>query len=150
MKDSPLLGDSEGLDNSPFTPVRGRALSDLLTSQDKHRSDLPVLEPIKIRSTENAEDESSESEPEDEENFEVTNDSDSEPEADRDIKRTGSEIDSDGKKNHLENNCGLKDTNSNYGLTSLVGCFQLFNLESLCFFDHHTHFYNLYCIYFIL
>lgn len=113
MKDSPAVGDSDWLDNSPFTPVRGRALSDLLTSQDKHRIGLPVLEPIKIRSTENAEDESSESEPEDEENFEVTNDSDSEPEADRDIKNTGSEIDSDGKKNHLENKCGLKDTNSN-------------------------------------
>ena len=91
-KDSSFVEASDGLDNSPFTPVRGRALSDLLAfPTDKHPSGLPVLEPIKIRSTENAEDESSESEPEDEEVFEVTNDSDSEPEADSEMKRTGAE-----------------------------------------------------------
>ena len=98
-KDSSFVEASDGLDNSPFAPVRGRALSDLLASPtDKHPSGLPVLEPIKIRSTENAEDESSESEPEDEDVFEVTNDSDSEPEADREMKRTGAENENDGMK----------------------------------------------------
>jgi len=102
-KDSSFVDASEGLDNNPFTPVRGRALSDLMTSPtEKHPSGLPVLEPIKIRSTENAEDESSESEPEDEANYEVTNDSDSEPEADREIRKTGDEDESDGKKVSFE------------------------------------------------
>ena len=83
------MDPSEGLDNSAFSPVRSRALSDLLASPtERHSTGLPVLEPIKIRSTENAEDESSESDPEDEE-AEIVNDSDSEPEADREIKRTG-------------------------------------------------------------
>ena len=79
---------------------------------DKHSSGLPVLEPIKIRSTENAEDESSESEPEDEEVFEVTNDSDSEPEADREMNRAGSENESDGMK-----------VLSMYALFSLTFCY---------------------------
>lgn len=48
-----------------------------------------MLEPIKIRSTENAEDESSESESEDDQNNELVHDSDSEPEADREMKRSG-------------------------------------------------------------
>lgn len=61
---------------------------------------MPVLEPIKIQSTEDAEDESSESEVEDEMNFEVTNDSDdddSEPEVDREIKRTRDEDGMNGR-----------------------------------------------------
>lgn len=67
---------------------------------DKHPNCLPVLEPIKIQSTEDAEDESSESEVEDEMNFEVTNDSDdddSEPEVDREIKRTRDEDGMNGR-----------------------------------------------------
>ena len=70
---------------------------------DKQPSGLPVLEPIKIQSTENAEDESSESEPEDEMSYGVTNDSDddSEPEADREVKRTGEEDECDGKNQKL-------------------------------------------------
>lgn len=54
---------------------------------------MPVLEPIKIQSTEVAEDGSSKSEPEDKGNFEVAYDSDddSEPEADRHIKKVGDE-----------------------------------------------------------
>ena len=92
--ESSFTGDSEEYRNFTLTPVRGRALSDLLSSStDKQSSDLPVLEPIKIHSTEAADDENAESEPEDEENYEVTYDSDddSEPEADREIKRTGNE-----------------------------------------------------------
>lgn len=67
---------------------------------NKHPNGLPVLEPIKIQSTEDAEDESSESEVEDEMNFEVTNDSDdddSEPEVDREIKRTRDEDGMNGR-----------------------------------------------------
>ena len=56
-----------------------------------------MLEPIKIRSTENAEDESSESEAEDEESIELVHDSDSEPEADREMKRSGYSTGSDGR-----------------------------------------------------
>lgn len=66
---------------------------------DKHPNGLPVLEPIKIQSTEDAEAESSESEVEDEMNVEVTNDSDddSEPEVDREIKRTRDEDGMNGR-----------------------------------------------------
>ena len=56
-----------------------------------------MLEPIKIRSTENAEDESSESEAEDEESIELVHDSDSEPEADREMKRSGYSTGSDSR-----------------------------------------------------
>ena len=71
----------------------------LSSSGNKHPNGLPVLEPIKIQSTEDAEDESSESEVEDEMNFEVTNDSDdeSEPEVDREIKRTRDEDGMNGR-----------------------------------------------------
>lgn len=96
--ESSFIGDSEECKNSSLTPVRGRALSDLLsTSTDSHSSNLPVLEPIKIQSTEIAEGESSESEPEDKVNFEAAYDSDddSEPEADRQISKT--EDKGDGK-----------------------------------------------------
>ena len=97
-KNSSFVDGSEGPDNSPFSPVRSRALSDLLSSPtDRHSAGLPVLEPIKIRSTENAEDESSESEFEDEENAEMVHDSDSEPEADREMKRSACSTGSDGR-----------------------------------------------------
>ena len=71
----------------------------LSSPEDKHPNGLPVLEPIKIHSTEDAEDESSESELEDEMNFELTNDSDddSEPEVDREIKRTRDEDGMNGR-----------------------------------------------------
>lgn len=61
----------------------------LSSSTDNHSANLPVLEPIKIQSTEVAEGESSESEPEDEVNFEAAYDSDgdSEPEADRQMNK---------------------------------------------------------------
>ena len=86
-----ILGSEECKNNS-LTPVRGRALSDLLSSsQGHHSTNLPVLEPIKIQSTEiqSAEDGSSDSEPEDKGNFELAYDSedDSEPEADRQINK---------------------------------------------------------------
>lgn len=84
--------DSKECKNNSLTPVRGRALSDLLSSSTGHHSTkLPVLEPIKIQSTEiqSAEDGSSDSEPEDKGNFELAYDSDddSEPEADREINK---------------------------------------------------------------
>lgn len=94
--DSSFIDDSDECKNNSLTPVRGRALSDLLSSStDNHPASLPVLEPIKIQSTEIAEGESSESEPEDEVNFEVPYDSDddSEPEADRQINKMGKEDD---------------------------------------------------------
>lgn len=88
-----------------MTPVRGRALSDLLSSSTGHYStNLPVLEPIKIQSADIAEDGSSDSEPEDKENFELAYDSDddSEPEADRQINKLRDE--SDGRcRNHIRN-----------------------------------------------
>ena len=77
----------------------------LSSSTDKQSNGLPILEPIKIQSTEVAEDESSESEPEDEVNFEVAYDSDdddSEPEADREIKRSEDESSCAGKGVTLE------------------------------------------------
>ena len=77
-----------------MTPVRGRALSDLLSSSTGHHStNLPVLEPIRIQSSEIAEDGSSDSEPEDKGNFELAydNDDDSEPEADRQMNKIRNE-----------------------------------------------------------
>ena len=70
----------------------------LSSSTDNHSANLPVLEPIKIQSTEVTEGESSESEPEDEVNFEVAYDSDgdSEPEADRQMNKI--EDKGDGKR----------------------------------------------------
>lgn len=97
--DSSFIDDSDECKNNSLTPVRGRALSDLLSSStDNHPAGLPVLEPIKIQSTEIVEGESSESEPEDEVNFEVAYDSDddSEPEADRQINKMGKEGDGKG------------------------------------------------------
>ena len=87
-----FIDDSEECKNNSLTSVRGRALSDLLFSSAGHHStNLPVLEPIKIQSTEiqSAEDGSSDSEPEDKGNFELAYDSDddSEPEADRQINK---------------------------------------------------------------
>ena len=89
---SSFIGDSEECKNNSLTPVRGRALSDLLSSSTGHHStNLPVLEPIKIQSSEiqSAEDGSSDSEPEDKGNVELSYDSDddSEPEADRQINK---------------------------------------------------------------
>ena len=93
--ESSFSGNSEDYRNFTLNPVRGRALSDLLSSSssEKQSVDLPVLEPIRIHSTEALDDEKSESEPEDEGNYAVNYDSDddSEPEADREMKKTGNE-----------------------------------------------------------
>ena len=91
-----FIGDSEESKNNSLTPVRSRALSDLLSSSaGHHATNLPVLEPIKIQSTEiqSTEDGSSDSEPEDKGNFELAYDSDddSEPEADRQINKVRDE-----------------------------------------------------------
>lgn len=87
-----FIGDSEEYKNNSSPQVRGRALSDLLSSSTGHHStNLPFLEPIKIQSTEiqSTEDSSSDSEPEDKGNFKLAYDSDddSEPEADRQINK---------------------------------------------------------------
>lgn len=87
-----FIGDSEEYKNNSSPQVRGRALSDLLSSSTGHHStNLPVLEPIKIQSTEiqSTEDSSSDSEPEDKGNFKLAYDSDddSETEADRQINK---------------------------------------------------------------
>lgn len=93
--ESSFSSNSEDYRNFTLNPVRGRALSDLLSSSssEKQSVDLPVLEPIRIHSTEALDDEKSESEPEDEGNYAVNYDSDddSEPEADREMKKTGNE-----------------------------------------------------------
>ncbi|PFX33475.1 synaptojanin-1-like [Stylophora pistillata] len=91
---SSFTGDSEEHRNFKFTPVRGRALSDLLSSSSEKQSvDVPVLEPIRIHSTEALDDENSESEPEDDGNHAVNYDSDndSEPEADPEMKKITNE-----------------------------------------------------------
>ena len=90
--------------NTSLTPVRGRALSDLLESPtDKCCLSLPTLEPIKIQSAEVADEESSESEPEDDANLGMAkeSDNDSEPEADRDIPSTWSNCSSAGESHKL-------------------------------------------------